>query len=189
VEIKELDQAMEQIIEGRYAIEERTVMEAHSDKLAAPLFAFNDFVVVRKDAIRMIRVRVHVDHEFLQSYTADGLIISSPTGSTAYSLSSNGPILTPSLEAFVINPICPHMLTMRPLVISSHQVVQIQLEAPCHALFSADGVIESDIDHHDVVIIKEAKHRVHLVKLRHRSFFDILRSKLSWGEDVRNAGE
>ncbi len=189
VEIRELDQAVEQIIGGNFKTEKRTVMEARSDKLPEPVFAFNDFIFVRKEAIRMIRVRVHVDSEFLQSYTADGLIISSPTGSTAYSLSSSGPILTPSLEAFVINPICPHVLTMRPIVISSRQTVQVQLEAPCHALFSADGVIESDISHHDLITVREARHRIHLVKLGHRSFFDVLRSKLNWGEDVRNTGE
>lgn len=189
VETRELDQALDQIIAGKYDVERRMVMEARSEKLSGPAYAFNDFVIARKDAIRMIRVRVDVDEEFLQSYTADGLIISSPTGSTAYSLSSSGPILTPSLEALVINPICPHVLTMRPLVISSKQTIRIQPEAPCHAQFFADGVMETDMDHRDAVIIREAHRRIHLVKLGQRSFFDILRTKLSWGEDARNTAE
>ncbi len=189
VETRELDQALDQIIAGKFDVERRMVIEARSEKFNSPVFAYNDFVLVRREAIRMIRVRVDVDNEFLQSYTADGLIISSPTGSTAYSLSSNGPILTPSLEALVINPICPHVLTMRPLVISSKQTIRIQPEAPCHAQFFADGIMEADMNYRDSIAICEARHRIHLVKLGRRSFFDVLRSKLSWGEDARNIAE
>lgn len=186
VEIKELDEAIRLILEGLYFVEERMMMQAESDIFPTPLYAFNDFVIVRKDAIRMIRIRVEVDEDFLQTYTADGLIIASPTGSTAYSLSSNGPIISPSLDALIINPICPHVLTMRPLVISSRQTVRVELQPPSHALFSSDGVIEADLRYRQVVIIREADRRIRLIRLGKRSFFEILRTKLNWGEDIRN---
>lgn len=185
VEIGGLYPAVERLLAGHYRIEDRMVLEtAHAGRTFC---ALNDFAIVRREAIRMIRVRVQVDDEYLQTYTADGLIIATPTGSTAYSLSASGPILTPTLQAIVINPICPHTLTMRPLVISAKQVIHIQPEPGSSAHLTADGYVESDLEPLQPITIRAASHCVKLIKLGERNFYDVLRNKLSWGEDIRKA--
>lgn len=187
VEVAELYRAIEKIQRGDYQIEQRMVLEASWGEPVRKDFALNDFVIVRRDAARVIRIRAEVNGEFLNTYTADGLIVASPTGSTAYSLSSNGPILSPTLQAFIINPLCPHTLTVRPLVINSDQVITLHVEKGYTALFSADGQEEAEIDEGTVVTIREASHKVHLIRLGERTFFEVLRAKLRWGEDARKS--
>lgn len=184
VELAELEAAIHRIRLGKYEIEERMVLEARWN--GATAYALNDFVIVKSEAGRVIRVSAHVDHYFLNTYTADGLIVSTPTGSTAYSLSANGPIIHPTMDAVILNPICPHTLMVRPLVISSDQEVQLNLARGFRAILTADGHDEGELDDRTDVIIRKAAHKIHLMRLGERTYFEVLRSKLHWGEDPRN---
>jgi NAD+ kinase len=184
VETKELELAFERIQAKNYQIEERMVLEARWDRHVS--YALNDFVLVRGATVRFIKIRTEVDAEFLNTYIADGLIVATPTGSTAYSLSANGPILSPTLEAVIINPICPHTLTARPLVINSDRTIQLTLESHDMVLLTADGHEEAQIGAGQSVTIRQAKHKIHLIRFGDHNFFEVLRNKLHWGEDVRN---
>ena len=184
VETKELEEAFERISAKEFQVEQRMVLEAQWNSKAA--YALNDFVLVRGETIRFIKIRTEVDGEFLNNYIADGLIVATPTGSTAYSLSANGPILTPTLEAIIINPICPHTLTARPLVINSDRSVKLTLESHDTVKLTADGREDAQIETGTSVMIKQAAHKINLVRFGERNFFEVLRNKLHWGEDVRN---
>lgn len=183
VETRDIQNAIERLQDGKYEIEKRMMLEASWG--TSKVFALNDVAVIKSAAGRLIRVRAHVDGKFLNTYTADGLIIASPTGSTAYSLSANGPILSPTLNALIINPICPHTLMARPLVIGSDQKIQLRVEQGYKAILTADGQEEGELTGDSEVAISEASHRVHLIRLGERTYFEILRSKLRWGEDAR----
>ncbi len=184
VETKELEHAFERISTKHYHIEQRMVLEARWNSHTA--YALNDFVLVRGETVRFIKIRTDVDDEYLNTYIADGLIVATPTGSTAYSLSANGPILSPTLEAVIVNPICPHTLTARPLVINSDRAVRLTLESHDTVLLTADGHEEAQIGHGESVTIRQAKHKIHLIRFGEHNFFEVLRNKLHWGEDVRN---
>lgn len=186
VEMADVVRAVERLIAGDYRSESRLVLHAQLDG-HPPIFALNDLVVIRSDAARMIRIRVDVDGTFLNRYTADGLIVATPTGSTAYSLSANGPILTPSLDALVINPICPHTLTMRPIVVGGTQEIRLHLEDGYTAFLSSDGQEEKQLTGGEVITIRKAAHAIQLVRFPEKDFFDILRGKLHWGEDARSS--
>lgn len=184
VETKELEEAFERVSAKKFHLEQRMVLEARWDSNVA--YALNDFVLVRGETVRFIKIRTEVDGEFLNNYIADGLIVATPTGSTAYSLSSNGPILTPTLEAVIINPICPHTLTARPLVINSDRTIKLTLESHDTVILTADGHEDAQIVAGQSVTIRQAKHKINLIRFGERNFFEVLRSKLHWGEDVRN---
>jgi NAD+ kinase len=186
VETGDLLHAVERLIAGDYRTESRLVLHAQLEG-HAPIFALNDLVVIRSDAARMIRIRVDIDGTFLNRYTADGLIVATPTGSTAYSLSANGPILTPSLDALVINPICPHTLTMRPIVVGGTQEIRLHLEDDYTAFLTSDGQEEQRLTGGEIITIRKAAHTIQLVRFPEKDFFDILRGKLHWGEDARTS--
>lgn len=186
VETSDLLHAVERLIAGDYRTESRLVLHAQLEG-HAPIFALNDLVVIRSDAARMIRIRVDIDGTFLNRYTADGLIVATPTGSTAYSLSANGPILTPSLDALVINPICPHTLTMRPIVVGGTQEIRLHLEDDYTAFLTSDGQEEQRLTGGEIITIRKAAHTIQLVRFPEKDFFDILRGKLHWGEDARTS--
>jgi|SRR6056297_1230120 len=183
----EIDMALEAIYTQNYTIEERTLL-----KLESPTTVFHDFpyglneIAVQKIDSTMIKVHVYIDGEFLNTYWADGLIISTPTGSTAYSLSVGGPIIIPNSGNFIISPISPHNLTVRPIVLPDSSKLQLKLES------RAVNYIAS-IDHRSVVInntvdlkIERADFKIKLLKLNTTSFYKTLRNKLMWGADKRN---
>ncbi|MDY6801938.1 MAG: NAD kinase [Bacteroidota bacterium] len=183
----EIDNALEAIYTKNYTIEERTLL-----KLESPNTVFHDFpyglneIAVQKIDSTMIKVHVYIDGEFLNTYWADGLIISTPTGSTAYSLSVGGPIIIPNSGNFIISPISPHNLTVRPIVLPDSSRLQLKLES------RAVNYIAS-IDHRSVVIdntmylkIERANFKIKLLKLNSTSFYKTLRNKLMWGADKRN---
>jgi NAD+ kinase len=143
--------------------------------------ALNDVVVTKAAIARMIDIETLVDGMFVCSYKADGLIISTPTGSTAYSLSAGGPIIYPSVEAFCITPICPHTLTNRPVVVSSESVISIICKSESSFL-TIDGQVGEPVDAGDHVECRASEHSLHLVRPPNQMFFDVLRQKLKWGE-------
>ncbi|RJP14845.1 MAG: NAD(+)/NADH kinase [Candidatus Abyssobacteria bacterium SURF_5] len=177
---------LEEVLQGLHRIEERMMLDCtviHSDgSIHREQVALND-VVIQRDALeRMLMLETYVDEEFLATYACDGLIISTPTGSTAHSLSAGGPIIYPEAEAIVITPICPHMLTNRPLVLSSNQVTRVVIASE-HASpgLMIDGQIAVELHQWDQVIIKKSPHTIRLAASANKSYFEVLRNKLNWG--------
>ena len=145
--------------------------------------ALNDIVITKGTIARMAEVDVKVNGEFVANYKADGVIVGTPTGSTAYSLAAGGPVLGPDVEAFVITPVSPHALTNRPLVVKDSAEVALMVRgAPEETFLTVDGQTGMPTLEGDEVICCKSEHKVQLVKLAGRSFFDVLRTKLKWGE-------
>ncbi|MZP28442.1 NAD(+) kinase [Heliobacterium undosum] len=185
VEVSDLFPALERIISGDYRIEERMMLEARlvQDGVEQPpYFALNDVVVTKGDHPRMIRVEAAVGDEVVWTYSADGLIVSSPTGSTAYSLSAGGPIVSPELHALLITPISPHALDARPLVIPQDQAVRLTvISSHSHAVVTVDGQPGQPMVCGDSVLVQKASVACRLIRLGERTFFRILREKMQQG--------
>lgn len=186
VTLEDLYPLLEQVLAGKHRTSTRMMLEAEvirDGKVLQHERALNDAVVTKSALARIIDFDVTVDGDFVGRYRADGLIVSTPTGSTAYSLAAGGPILYPVLQAFVITPICPHMLTNRPLVIPDTARVEIDFAAgdePVH--LTLDGQVGFELRHSDRVVVSKSSNKVVLVRPTNKSYFEILRSKLRWGE-------
>ncbi len=183
IEVDQLFEALEAIVAGEYEIEERMVLEARGQgPLLDTKWALNEFVVNRSGDAGLINVEVAVDGTVLNTYWADGLILGTPTGSTAYSLSTGGPIIAPGVEAMILTPIAPHTLTVRPIVLPADATLTCRVlgnDEPY--VFSADGR-STAFDGRDLEFaVERASHTVNLVKVPEQHFFHTLRSKLMWG--------
>ena len=181
-------QAVEALAAGRYAIERRQVLRAvikGADGSERSLTnALNDVVVHKGGVARVVRMRVMIGEEEVGPYSADGIVVATPTGSTAYSLSAGGPIVVPGVEALVVTPICAHTLAVRPLVIPSTSEVTLEPIAPWadDLLVSFDGQVGTTLITGDKVHVRKADHRVLLVRLEGDEFFEVMRRKLHWGD-------
>jgi NAD+ kinase len=144
--------------------------------------ALNDIVITKSMLARMIDLDTHVDNHFVAAYKADGLIISTPTGSTAYSLSAGGPVIFPSVAAVCITPICPHMLTNRPVIVPDTAVIQILCHGEEGTYLTIDGQVGEPMSKGDRVICKSSRKSISLIRPPKMLFFDVLREKLKWGE-------
>jgi NAD+ kinase len=168
------------ILSGDYQLDERTVLKTVIDN-DEELFALNDVVLFRSNSSKLITMDVFIDDKYMNTFRSDGLIVASPTGSTAYSLSNGGPILSPDLDAFVINPICPHMLSNRPMVISSKSNVEIRFtEIGDGCTISIDGQQDLPVMQDTVIKISQAPYKVKLVRSVSNDFFSVVRNKLKW---------
>lgn len=166
---------------GRRRMLQCEVMRGH--EVAGRYEALNDVVVTKTAVSRMIELDIHVDHHFVCSYRADGVIVCTPTGSTAYSLSAGGPIVFPTVAAFCITPICPHMLTNRPVIVPDSSTIQVVNRAPdAMAFLNVDGQAELPLKHEDRVLCRASKHTLELIRPPRLLYFDVLRQKLKWGE-------
>ncbi len=153
------------------------------DKVMGEYVALNDVVITKSAIARMAEVDVAVDDLFVASYKADGVIVSTPTGSTAYSLAAGGPVLEPSVDAFVITPVSPHALTNRPLVVKDSAEISLTVGGVTEeAYLTVDGQIGVPLLQGDRVVCKKSEHRVQLLRASRRTFFEVLRAKLKWGE-------
>lgn len=183
---EELESILERTLAGRYVVEKRMTLEIqiHSAKRKTKKFrVLNDAVITKGARARIIDLETYIGKEYLCTYRADGLIISTPTGSTAYSLAAGGPILYPSLGAIVLSPICPHTLTNRPIVVSNKATIRVSLRSSGDTVFlSPDGHQGVLLNNGDVVEVRDYRAPVSLVKAPSRSYFEILRNKLKWGE-------
>jgi NAD+ kinase len=187
ITLPELYPTLEGVLDGTYRYEERRMLRAvvkspqQEDAVGDVL---NDVVITKAALSRIIELDVSVDGAFVSAFRADGLIVSSPTGSTAYNLAAGGPILHPALPAVVLTPICPHMLTNRPLVVSDGAKVEIQLragrEGEVHITF--DGQRGFSLRRDDLIEVSRSPRRIRLVKPPTRDFYEVLRSKLKWGD-------
>jgi NAD+ kinase len=185
---EETEEALDYLLAGNYTIEERSMLKLASDpKLFSGLnFALNDFTIMKKDTSSMITVHVFVDGELLNSYWADGVIVSTPTGSTGYSLSCGGPLLFPESESFIVTPVSPHNLTVRPIVLSDKSELTFKIEGRSKKfLVSLDSRFET-VDETVKLKIKKERFKAHLVQLPGQHYFKTLRQKLNWGLDLRN---
>ncbi len=174
------------ILDGDYQTESRMLLYAEimrKGHIVHTAHAFNDVVVTKGELARLIEFETYVDGEFVNSTRGDGIIVATPTGSTAYALSSGGPILTPTLEAIALVPICPHTLSNRPIVVSNDSIVEILMTgiANQRAHVTFDGQSSFSLEDHDRVYVRRAEIEVELVHPSGRSHFDVLRIKLHWG--------
>ncbi|HJY13862.1 MAG TPA: NAD kinase, partial [Flavobacterium sp.] len=190
VQKEKIDSFLQFVIDKKYTTTERTLLsltcEPQNDAIAEMNFAMNEVTVSRKDTTSMITVETYLNNEYLNSYWADGLIISTPTGSTGYSLSCGGPILTPNVASLVITPIAPHNLTARPLVIPDDTEIKLRVSGrEDQYLISLDSRISS-VKNESVLTIKKTDYKIKMVEIPGETFLKTLRNKLLWGEDKRN---
>ena len=177
---------IKRICKGDYRIEDRMVLEAKVTGREETYFGLNDIVIDKAGSTRVVDIETYINDEYLITYTADGLIISTPTGSTAYSLAAGGPIVVPSSEVITLAPICPHTLTARPIVIPDDSIIKVKIEFyDKEILLTADGQIEFKLKPPVEILVKKSNYKVKLVKRPEVSYFDLLRSKLMWGRDLR----
>jgi NAD+ kinase len=185
VPLTEMYSTLEAFDECHCPIEERSVLETQllrEEKCIATHFALNDAVINKSAISRLVEFDLLINGNFVFAYRADGVIIATPTGSTAYSLAAGGPILMPSVDAFVVTPVCPHSLTHRPLVVTDSAQIELLVETGAEEAFlSIDGQVGMPVMQGDRLICRKAQHRVKLMRMR-RTFFDVLRNKLKWGQ-------
>ena len=186
VTLEELDSALEHIARSDFVLDERMALEVHPGPVGDEkrgYYALNDAVLHRGGLVRVVHLKVWVDEEEVGLYRGDGVIMATPTGSTAYSLSAGGPILDPRLDAIVATPIRPHTLAVRPVVLPADAHVAIEVvSSPENLILTIDGQIGSEIEPGDRITVRRAGEPVRLVRLPEQSFFSLLRRKLRWGD-------
>ncbi len=185
---EDTDQAIDLILNERYEIERRSVLQVqgHNGLFGDFNYALNEIAVTKLDTSSMISIHTYLDDDYLNTYWADGLIVSTPTGSTAYSLSVGGPILTPNSQNFIISPIAPHNLTVRPIVVPDHNKLTLKVEGRGAQFLASLDSRSKAIDFPGELHIHKADFHVKTLKLEGHSFFSTLRNKLMWGADRRN---
>lgn len=180
----DLPSALPDLVAERYELDERMMLQAEADHIDSDaLLALNDVVVTAQGVARVLRLRVLVNGEHLASYPADGVIVATPTGSTAYSLSAGGPILHPKVDAVVITPISPHTFNARSVVVDRNDTVDVELTVPSQdATVTVDGRVGLPMRQTWRVRVRRARQTTRFIRLRSSSFYSILRTKLAWGE-------
>lgn len=187
---EDVRKVVQEFVQGAYTIVERSLVEVnagtHADKIGNLNFALNEITVSRKDTTSMITVETYLNGEYLTSYWADGLIVSTPTGSTGYSLSCGGPVIVPTAKSLVLTPIAPHNLNARPLVISDDTIIRLKVSGrEDHHLVSLDSRIAT-LENGTEIEIRKADFTIKMIEYTSESFLKTLRNKLLWGEDKRN---
>ncbi len=184
VPLSELYETLDAIDNGQCAVETRSLVHCRlvrRDQMVAEFHALNDAVINKSAIARLVSFDLYLDTVFVSNYKADGVIVSTPTGSTAYSLAAGGPILMPSVDAFVINPVCPHSLTHRPLVVRDSVEILIDVQSSGEEAFlSIDGQVGVPLEDNDHVVCTKSPYTCTLMRMR-KTFFDVLRTKLKWG--------
>ncbi|MCX6276276.1 MAG: NAD kinase [Bacteroidetes bacterium] len=183
-----ISNAVEALSKGHYSVEARTLLKVESNH---PVFngnniALNDFTIHKMETSSMIKIHTYLNGEYLNSYWADGLIIATPTGSTGYSMSCGGPIIVPQSESFVITPIAPHNLNVRPIIVSDKNVVSLEVEGRSQNFMATLDSRSATIDSSFQLAVRKESYSVNLVRLSNENFLGTLRSKLNWGLDSRN---
>lgn len=191
VNVAELYEAMERVLMGQFEVEDRLMLAAsvrrHGEEIAE-YTVLNDVVINKGALARIINLETFVDKAYVTTFRADGLIVSTPTGSTAYCLSAGGPILYPTTNCIALTPICPHTLTNRPIVIPDTALVEISLKSVAEDVFlTLDGQVGFSLTRDDVVVVKKSPFKTRLVIPHEKDFFQVLRTKLGWGERLRKS--
>lgn len=183
----EIEDVLEHVLRRDYMIENHTVikLEADGEYVDCCPFALNDIAVLKRDTASMISIKAYVNGEFLVNYQADGLIIATPTGSTAYSLSNGGPIIVPQSGSLCITPVAPHSLNIRPIVINDTSVIELEVCSRSHNFLVAIDGRSMKLTEGTRLTIRKADYMVKLVKLKNQRYFSTLHRKLMWGADSR----
>jgi NAD+ kinase len=186
ITVDEVIPELERAFRNEHRIAKRKMLHIELERAGAIVAAYealNDAVINKAALARMIDVEIFVDRHYVSTYKADGLIVATPTGSTAYSLSAGGPIIYPSVGAFCLTPICPHMLTNRPVIVPESSVIQVTSHnRDDEAFLTIDGQVGEPLKRDDVMVCRASDYAVHLVRPPRMLFFDVLRAKLKWGE-------
>jgi NAD+ kinase len=186
ITVDEIYPELERALRGEHRIGRRRMLECslvRAGKVVASYLVLNDIVISKTADAAMIDLATHVDNHFVCNYKADGLIIATPTGSTAYSLSAGGPIIFPTVPALALTPICPHTLTNRPVIVPDWATIQVECRAPDgKAYLNADGKIGEHLMQGDRVVLKRSSHALKLIRPPRLLYFDVLRQKLDWGK-------
>src|SRR4051812_2514286 len=183
-----MENAISSLSKGHYSLDARTLLRLESNH---PIFqeeniALNEFTLHKKDTSSMITIHTYLNGEYLNSYWADGIMISTPTGSTGYSLSCGGPIIVPQSETFVITPIAPHNLNVRPIVVSDKNVISLEVEGRSNHFMATLDSRSATIDSRYQIAVRKEPYCIQLVRLSSENFLNTLRKKLNWGLDTRN---
>ncbi|MCB2409457.1 NAD kinase [Hymenobacter lucidus] len=188
ITVERIAQAIDALFKGHFVLEERSLIRVETDPevFDGINFGLNEFSILKRDTSSMIVVHTYIDGEYLNSYWADGLIVATPTGSTGYSLSCGGPVMLPQTNNFIIAPVCPHNLNVRPLIVSDRSVISFEIEGRSNnfllSLDSRSVAVDAGIQ----IAVRRENFAVRLVKLNHVNFLTTLRNKLNWGLDKRN---
>jgi NAD+ kinase len=187
IEEKYISNAIDLLLKGKYVLDSRSLIQLVSSKpiFGENLFALNDFTILKRDHSSMILIHVYVNEEFLNSYWADGLIVATPTGSTGYSLSCGGPILFPDSNNFIITPVAPHNLSVRPIVLSNTAEISFRVEGRTENFLCTLDSRSEIIDEGFNLKVKHCDFKIHLIQLPGMSFSKTMRNKLNWGFDMR----
>lgn len=184
----EIASAVDALVTGSYVIDKRTLihLDASTPLFGDAPFALNEFAILKRDISAMIKIHTYLNGEFLNTYWSDGLIVSTPTGSTGYNMSCNGPIVFPDSASFVITPVAPHNLNVRPMVVPDNNIISFEIESRSNdcicALDARREIVPKDIQ----LAVKKEKFPIKLVRLNENNFLSTLRAKLNWGLDKRN---
>jgi NAD+ kinase len=184
----QLDASIDTLLKGHYTFDERSLIHLDSDQevFEGINFGLNEFSILKRDTSSMIAVHTYIDGEYLNSYWADGLIVATPTGSTGYSLSCGGPVMMPQTNNFVISPVCPHNLNVRPLVVSDRSVISFEIEGRSTKYLVSLDSRSRPVDASIQLAIRREDFNARLVKLNQVNFLTTLRTKMHWGLDQRN---
>jgi NAD+ kinase len=186
ITIEEVFPELDRALGGEHRVAKRKLLNTEVERagnVVASYDALNDAVLSKSSIARMIDMQAYVDDQFVADYKADGLIICTPTGSTAYSLAAGGPIIFPSVPAICMTPICPHMLTNRPVLVPETSVIRVIPQGPDESVFlTIDGQIGVPVEHGDTIVCRSSQFSLHLIRPPRMMFFDVLRQKLKWGE-------
>jgi NAD+ kinase len=184
----QIESTLNKVKNKEYEFQKRSLLRVYTeeDLFGEDNFALNELTVHKKDTASMITVHASLDNKYLNSYWADGLIVATPTGSTAYSLSCGGPIITPGCQVHILTPIAPHNLNVRPMVVPDHLPIELSVEGRDRkSLLSLDGNSKS-IKQGEKVIVKKAEFMLNVIRFENNNFLDTIRNKMLWGIDVRN---
>jgi len=187
VTLDELYPSLKKVLDGDFQLDERMMLRAtirneNEDKIEAQSVALNDAVIRQGAFSRIVSLETYIDNEHVATYGADGLIVATPSGSTAHSLSAGGPIVQPGLSAFILTPICPHTLTVRPYIVSAESCVSIIIRSRhSNIMLTMDGQEAFDLHPDSVVEISKASETIKLIRSHKRSYYEVLKTKLKWG--------
>ncbi|OGG46289.1 MAG: hypothetical protein A3F84_07920 [Candidatus Handelsmanbacteria bacterium RIFCSPLOWO2_12_FULL_64_10] len=182
----ELEGSLERLLKGDYRVEERMTLEGRVGD-GRPFFALNDVVIEKGACSRVVSIEAWMSDEQVSAFSGNGIVVATPVGSTGYSLSAGGPVVHPSLDAIILTPICPHSLSMRPLIVPGDQVVRVRVRADhSELMLASDGVTASPLKSGDEISVHRAAHKVKLINLKGLSFYELLSRKLAWSLNGRD---
>jgi len=186
ISVEELPFMIEKVLQGDYDVSRRIMLDVKVKREKEDVFEFsilNDAVITKDALARIIDIETYVNDEYLTTFKGDGLIVSTPTGSTGYSLAAGGPLLYPSMKNIIVTPICPHMLTNRPIILPEEAAIKaILMSMDEKVILTLDGQVGFPLKYFDEVIVKRSPHTISLIKSSSKGYFEILRTKLKWGE-------